>query len=536
MKRWNGWGDESHTYEVPAKAKAALQEWIGPPLARKDASLAEVLETVPKSRLPSASFLSFDEEDRLRHARGQSFADWVALRSGRIGAFPDAVAYPESADDVRSLLEWAKRTGTKVIPYGGGTSVAGHINPELQGHPCVTVDMSRMSRLQKLDDTSRLATFGAGVSGPDVEAQLRAHGLTLGHFPQSFEQSTLGGWVATRSSGQQSALYGRIEKLFAGGRVETLEGTLSLPVFPASAAGPDVREMVLGSEGRLGIITEATVRVSRLPEREEFVGVFFPGWDEGLAASRTIAQAKLPLSMLRLSAPEEARTMLTLAGHERLLGALEAWIKFRGAGEGKALLLIGSTGSSNTVTFALEEALAITKKHNGISAGRTFGAQWTKNRFRAPYLRNSLWDMGYAVDTLETAAPWAAVPNALRTVESALRKGLDRFNERAHVYTHLSHLYGDGSSVYTTYLFRLAATPEETLERWKHLKAKASEAIVSSKGTITHQHGVGVDHAPYLEAEKGKLGLAAIDAVLKRFDPRGLMNPGKLLPLTGGTP
>lgn len=529
MRRWNGWGDESHTYEVPAKAKAALQEWVGPPVPRKDASLAEVLKSVPPSRVAAAPFLSFDEEDRLRHARGQSLADWVALRSGRIGVFPDAVAYPESADDVRSLLEWAQRTGTRLIPYGGGTSVAGHINPEAGSTPTVTVDMGRMSRLLKLDEVSRLATFGAGVSGPDLEAQLRAHGLILGHFPQSFEQSTLGGWIATRSSGQQSALYGRIERLFAGGRVETPKGTLKLPVFPASAAGPDMRELVLGSEGRLGIITEATVRVSPAPAREEFVGVFFPGWEQGLAASRAIAQAKLPLSMLRLSAPEEARTMLTLAGHERLLGALEAWIKFRGAGEGKALLLIGATGTEASVSYALDEALSLAKKNGGISAGRTFGAQWTKNRFRAPYLRNSLWDLGYAVDTLETAAPWAAVPHLLRGVEAALRGGLDRWNEKTHVYTHLSHLYSDGSSVYTTYLFRLAPTPEETLERWRHLKARASEAVVAAKGTITHQHGVGVDHAPYLAAEKGELGIAAIKGLIAGFDPAGLMNPGKLL-------
>lgn len=530
MNRWNGWGDESHHYEVPAKSRAALAEWVGAPMGGKSASLSEVLATVPKSRVDSASFLSFDAEDRVRHARGQSFGDWVALRSGKLGTFPDAVAYPQSSEDVRSLLEWARRTDTRLIPYGGGTSVAGHINPEATGGPTVTMDMRRMSGLRKLDAVSRLATFGAGVSGPDLEARLRAHGLTLGHFPQSFEQSTLGGWIATRSSGQQSLHYGRIERLFAGGHVETPQGPLELPLFPASAAGPDLREFVLGSEGRLGVITEATVRVSPLPEREEFVGVFFPGWEEGLAASRAIAQAKLPLSMLRLSAPEEARTMLMLAGHERLLGALEAWMKFRGAGEGKALLLVGSTGTAATVGFGLEQALAIAKKHAGISAGRTFGAQWTKNRFRAPYLRNSLWDLGYAVDTLETAAPWAAVPKLLRDVEAALRGGLEKWNEKTHVYTHLSHLYSDGSSIYTTYLFRLAPTPEETLERWRHLKRTASEAIVAGHGTISHQHGVGVDHAPWLAAEKGALGMKTLEGMLKGFDPAGVMNPGKLLP------
>ena len=529
MKRWNGWGDESHSYEVPTRSRAALSDWVGPATPTKSASLAEVLARVPESRVTAAPFLSFDPEDRLRHARGQSFGDWVALRSGQLGVFPDAVAYPETSDDVRSLLDWAERTKTRLIPYGGGTSVAGHINPEAIVGPTVTMDLRRMSNLIKLDEVSRLATFGAGVSGPDLEARLRASGLTLGHFPQSFEQSTLGGWIATRSSGQQSAHYGRIERLFAGGKVETPVGTLELPVFPASAAGPDLKELVLGSEGRIGVITEATVRVSKLPEREEFVGVFFPGWEEGLAASRTIAQAKLPLSMLRLSAPEEARTMLMLAGHERLLGALEAWMKFRGAGEGKALLLIGSTGSAASVTFALEEALALTRKHAGISAGRTFGAQWTKNRFRAPYLRNSLWEMGYAVDTLETAAPWAAVPKLLKDVEAALRTGLEKWNEKTHVYTHLSHLYGDGSSIYTTYLFRLAPTPEETLERWLRLKTRASQAIVAGHGTISHQHGVGVDHAPYLAAEKGALGMSTLSGVIRGFDPSGLMNPGKLL-------
>lgn len=529
MRRWNGWGDDTQDFAVPERARTALTEWVGPGTAQHEVTLAEAIARVPKSRLAQVGFLSFDAEDRLRHARGQSLPDWVALRSGDLGAYPDAVAYPDRVDDVRSLLEWSRRQRVRLIPFGGGTSVAGHINPEPDGVPSVTVDMSRMSRLIRLDDVSRLATFGAGVAGPDLEAQLRAHRLTLGHFPQSFEYSTLGGWVATRSSGQQSLRYGRMERLFAGGRLETPAGTLELPVFPASAAGPDLKDLVLGSEGRMGIITEATVRVSPLPEKEEFVGVFFPGWDQGLAASRAIAQARLPLSLLRLSAPEEARTMLLLAGHERLLRALEAWISFRGAGEGKALLLVGASGRESEVRVALNEAVSLAKKQAGISAGRTFGAQWTKNRFRAPYLRNTLWQEGYAVDTLETAAPWSAVPRILTNVEAALRGALEASGERVHVYTHLSHLYGDGSSIYTTYLFRLGATPEETLARWKRLKTLASEALVAGGGTISHQHGVGVDHAPWLVAEKGALGMAALGDVLKRFDPDGLMNPGKLL-------
>ena len=279
--------------------------------------------------------MTLDPWERLLHARGQSLPDWIALRSGRIGAVPDAVAFPETGDDVAALLAWARERDARLIPYGGGTSVAGHVNPLRSEAPVVTVDLSRLSRLVAFDETSRLATFGAGVKGPDLEAELRARGFTLGHFPQSFELSTLGGWVATRSSGQQSLGYGRIERLFAGGRVETPSGRLDLPPFPASAAGPDLRELVLGSEGRLGVLTEGTVRVSPIPAREEVHGVFLPDFPSAIAAVRDIAAMRLPLSMLRLSTPEETRTTLLLAGHERLIRALEAYLSLAGRARGE---------------------------------------------------------------------------------------------------------------------------------------------------------------------------------------------------------
>ncbi len=531
MRRWNGWGDDTYEFAVPPRAERAMGEWIGPSSPPVDAGLETVLAGVPPSRLSPEPFLSLDAGDRLRHARGQSLPDWVALRSGRLGAFPDAVATPESGEAVRHLIDWARPRGVRLIPYGGGTSVAGHVNvnPEGGGGPVVTVDMGRMSGLLALDETSRLATFGAGVAGPDLEAGLRAHGYTLGHYPQSFELSTLGGWIATRSAGQQSLGYGRIERLFAGGTVESPAGTMKLPSLPASAAGPDLRELVLGSEGRIGFVTEATVRISALPEREEFVGVFFPSWDAALASARQIAQARIPLSMLRVSGAEETRTMLLLAGHERLLRALETYVALRGAGAGKALMVFGATGAADHVRYARRAALAVAARHGGVSAGGRFGAQWMKNRFRAPYLRNSLWESGYAVDTLETALPWARVPEALAGIEKALLGALAPSGEKVHVFTHLSHVYTDGSSLYTTYIFRLAPDPDETLERWRLLKGAASRAVVAAGGTISHQHGVGVDHAPYLEAEKGPLGLRAIGDTLRTFDPDGLMNPGKLL-------
>jgi alkyldihydroxyacetonephosphate synthase len=533
MRRWNGWGDDSITYPLHPSAVRFLVQRVGNGSPPRDASFADVVAQVPPSRLPAHPLVSAASADRARHAAGQSLPDWVALRSGRIGVFPDGVAYPSSAADVRGLIGYAQAVGACLIPYGGGTSVVGHVNVGQFGKlpyslPTLTVDLSRLNRLHRLDATSGLATFGAGVAGPDLEAQLRAAGFTLGHYPQSFEYSTLGGWIATRSSGQQSLGYGRIEQLFAGGHIETPAGALDLPSFPASAAGPDLRELVLGSEGRLGIITEATVRVTPLPKQEEFRAVFFPSWDAGRAAAREIVQARLPLSLLRLSTAAETEITLALAGHENLIGLLESLLKVRGVGNGKCMLILGFTGREGMVRAARHEALGITADHGGAHVGETFGRQWHASRFRTPYLRNTLWELGYAIDTLETATDWANVPVMVDAIESALTNALAEIGERVHVFTHLSHVYPYGSSIYTTYLFRLAADPDKTLARWQAMKAAASQAIVTRGGTISHQHGVGVDHAAYLEAEKGALGLTAIRELCAVFDPDKIMNPGKL--------
>lgn len=534
MRRWNGWGDDTFVYELPASAARFAREVLGPGRPPQDAPLEAVCAQVPPSRLPPHPLINTDAETRVRHARGQSFPDWVAMRSGRFGAFPDGVAFPQSREEVRALLDFATAHDIALIPYGGGSSVVGHVNPEAGERATLTVDMSRMNRLLHFDRESQLATFGAGVSGPDLEAQLRAHGYTLGHYPQSFEYSTLGGWIVTRSSGQQSLRYGRIEKLFAGGHLETPAGPLDLPAtFPASAAGPDLRELVLGSEGRLGILTEATVRVSQLPEKENFHAVFFPNFEAGRAAVREIVQAGIPLSMLRLSTAMETETTLAMAGHEVLLGALKKYLALRGAGDERCMLIAGITGSETLCEAASKATFEITGKHGGVYATQTFGKTWHKNRFRSPYLRNTLWEAGYGIDTLETATSWSHVPTIVKAIEDALRPTLLCKDEFVHVFTHLSHVYPYGSSIYVQFLFRLAATPEETLENWRLLKTAASQAIVAHGGTISHQHGVGVDHAPYLPAEKGALGMEAIRAALRVFDPQGVMNPGKLLARPG---
>jgi alkyldihydroxyacetonephosphate synthase len=528
MRRWNGWGDDSIIYPVPASAVKKLETWAGPSSPKPEAKQEDVLKSIPASRLPKHPLVHTDALTRLTHAVGQSFADWVAMRSGNIPTFPDGVAFPENENHVADLITYARETGVKLIPYGGGTSVVGHLTA-CADQPTLTINMGRMNQLLSVDKTSMLATFGAGVAGPDLEAHLRAHGLTLGHYPQSFEYSTLGGWIVTRSSGQQSLRYGRIEKLFAGGRVVSPAGVLDLPTFPASAAGPDLRESVLGSEGRFGFVTQATVRVSPLPQMEAFHAVFFPDFEHGQEAVRQILQNNLPMAMLRLSTARETATTLALAGHETAIGALESLLSLRKLKDEKTMLLLGFVGNSDLMRTTRHAALGICERNGGVHVGRVFGEQWHKNRFKTPYMRNTLWEMGYAIDTLETATTWAKVPETLAAIETAIREGLTDEGERVHVFTHLSHTYASGCSIYVMYLFRMADIHEATLARWKKLKNAASQAIVANGATISHQHGVGLDHAPYLTAEKGELGMTALRGLAKTFDPDGVMNPGKLL-------
>jgi len=529
MRRWNGWGDSTVEYPLPAKGPKLLLEMAGAGNPQPDTKLETIVGSVPNSRLASHPLISHDPLQRLYHARGQSLPDWVAMRSGRINTFPDGVAHPMNNDEVVELIQYAERVGAQIIPYGGGTSVVGHINPMSGDLPVLTINLRRLNRLERFDDKSQLATFGAGVSGPELEAQLRARGYTLGHFPQSFELSTLGGWIATRSSGQQSLGYGRIEELFAGGTVISPAGILEMLPHPASAAGPDLRQLFLGSEGRMGIITKAIVRPSPLPEREEFHAVFFPEFEQGQTAVRQMVQTRLPLSMLRLSTAVETGTTLALAVHEKLIGMLEQGLSLRRIGSEKSMLLIGFTGSEEIVKSSRKKALSIARQHKGVAVGQQFGKQWHKSRFRTPYLRNTMWELGYALDTVETAVVWEDVDSTIAAIETAIRTALDDIGTRVHIFTHLSHLYPEGASIYTTCLFSLAQDPDETLERWRILKAAASQAIVKLKGTISHQHGVGTDHAQYLEMEKGELGMAVLADVVHRFDPCGIMNPGKLL-------
>ncbi|MCV6624342.1 MAG: FAD-binding oxidoreductase [Cellvibrionaceae bacterium] len=531
QRRWNGWGKLNGEYEhsPSPQAVAMANERLGTAVGLPLAELESVLAKVPASKLAEHPLLGLSPEIRVRHSRGQSLPDLFALRSGELGAIPDAVALPNDEAEVEALLQLAEERNAMIIPYGGGTSVVGHINPAKTERPVITLSLANFNKLYELDRDSQIATLGAGLAGPELEALLKAEGYTLGHFPQSWELSTVGGWVASRSSGQQSLRYGRIEKMFAGGTMVTPKGSLDIPTFPGTSAGTDLREVVLGSEGRMGIITKVKMRVTPLPEEENFYGVFFPSWQQGKSLSKALAQQMLPLSMMRLSNAEETSSHLKLGGDPKAIAYLEKYLSFRGVAEGKVMFTFGTTGDSKSCRFALKQVKRLSRKFGGVYIGKLIGKAWEHSRFRSPYLRDGFMDLGYAIDTMETAVDWSKTDTTMAAIEEGIRKAAEGFGEKVHVFTHLSHFYPQGSSVYTTYMYRAGSDYQEAYDRWLALKQAGAEAIVSVGGTISHQHGVGEDHKAYLPAEKGELGIATIQSLCKHFDPNNIMNPGKLV-------
>jgi alkyldihydroxyacetonephosphate synthase len=471
-----------------------------------------------------------DSRDRLFHARGQGLIDIIRVRSGTVPALPDAVARPSTTDEVIGILNACKGSGISIIPWGGGTSVTGGVNTPTGDQPVISLDLERMSGLTDFDPISGLAVFGPGTTGPQVENALTEHGFTLGHYPQSWELATVGGWAATRSSGQESLGYGRIEDMVAGMEIVAPAARWRLPALPSSAAGPDLRHLVMGSEGRLGIITEATLRARPRPEHMAVQAYLVPDLDRGMEVIRELTWSGLPLSMLRLSDPPETQVAMAIGlGASRFASLAQSYLRFRGIREEACLILVGAAGSKLEVADALEGARGIVAGHKAVSLGRSPGRHWQRDRFRHPYLREALMDLGWATDTLETAVPWSRAASCRLEVRRALETALEDLGEKTAVLCHVSHPYIDGTSLYFTFFFRNATDPEDTIERWARLKRAASEALVRSGATITHHHGVGIWHAPWLENEAGAPGLKILNDAARQMDPEGTLNPHVLL-------
>ncbi|HVO22632.1 MAG TPA: FAD-binding oxidoreductase [Candidatus Margulisiibacteriota bacterium] len=530
-RRLGAWGFEGEEYLPSPQMLAWLQERIG---------LSSPYPTLDRTRLaaPTPRLLpelpgehSCDPLDRLTHARGQGLTDLLRLRSGTVPALPDTVARPQNDADVESILRSCARAGVRVVPWGGGTSVTGGVNIIPTAAPAVSLDLAALSGLQSFDETSHLAVFGAGTSGPAIEAALGARGCTLGHFPQSWELSTLGGWVVTRASGQESLGYGDIHNIVAGLELVAPNGRLVLPAFPSSAAGPDLRELVLGSEGRLGVVTRVTVRIRPRPPQVRAAATLLPSWQDGLDGVRALVQQAVPLTLIRLSDEPETETAMAigLSRHPWAAGLVRGGLRLRGIRGSGCLMLCAAAGHERQVRETWERAATILHAHGGVGLGSAPGRRWLAERFRHPYLRDALLDRGIATDTLETAAPWSRVAQLTDDVRRALSGALAAENEATAVLCHVSHPYRDGTSLYFTFFFRCPTDVEHAVARWATLKRAATAAIVAGGGTLSHHHGVGSWHAPWFKDEVGEAGVRVLKAAAHALDPAGILNPHVLL-------
>ena len=526
MRFW-GWGVDEHAGEgIPPHAEEMLRHELDlppgggpPPVSLEDVHLRDPAD------LPELPVdVRDDREARVLHAAGKSYPDLVRMRAGEAQDAPDAIALPGSHEEVRAVLDACGRSGLAVVPFGGGTSVVGGVEPlraDFAG--VVALDVSRLGRLVSVDERSLTAVLEAGVLLPEAERLLGERGLTLGHFPQSYEFATVGGCVATRSAGQASTGYGRIDELVLGTRMAAPVGDVELRPMPASAAGPDLRELVVGSEGMLGVITSAALRVRRAPAERRYEGWMFASFGEGAEAFRELEQAEAAPDVARLSDEEETRLSMALAGTGGVKGAVAgAYLRTRGVAGG-CIAICGWEGEREDVARRRFRTTALLRRHGAVPLGRSPGEAWAKGRYHGPYLRDHLLDRGVFVETLETAAQWSSLFGLYRAVGAALRGAL----EQPLVMCHISHVYPSGASLYFTFLARAEAEP---LAQWRRAKSAATDAIVASGGTITHHHAVGRDHAPWLRAEVGETGVAALRAVKSELDPAGIMNPGKLLP------
>jgi len=525
--RWNGWGDPAKAKDLPFAVRTLLPLLLG--RIRRPAPGAEIADVrLPATMLPDDAVAAFarvvgtvhvdlSDEARIRHAGGRSTPDLLRRRAIAQEA-PDAVIRPGSHDEVSAVLALAGELGVAVIPYGGGTSVVGALDPERGAHRAViSLDLRRLSGLVDFDEESAEAVLAAGTTGPEAERLLGAHGYELGHYPQSFRYATIGGFAAARSSGQNSAGHGRFDAMVTGIRVATPTGDVRLGRAPGSAAGPDLTRVFLGSEGIFGVITEVSVRVHPTPARRVLESWSFPDFAAGAEGLRRVAQHGGGPTVIRLS--DEAETAVSLAQVGRIGKALA---------KGASVVAVYEGEDVDARRSRTGELLAAA---GGTSSGEGAAEDWLEGRFDGPYLRDALLDAGVFCETLETAATWSGLHRLRAAVEGALKDGFADAGARSYVMCHVSHIYPTGASLYFTVL---AGVRSDMLSTWAPIKARAGDAIIAAGGTISHHHAVGRDHAPWLAQEIGETGIRILAAIKRELDPQGIMNPGAVIPIERG--
>jgi alkyldihydroxyacetonephosphate synthase len=547
--KWWGWGEQdvSFTHDDKPELAPFIERAIGLDVRRPATRpiAFEELEISPaalpaglRARLRDAvgsEHVSTGDGDRVVHGRGKSLTDLIRQRRGDLGRLPDVVVRPSREDEVAAVVRAALEEDAVVIPFGGGSSISGSLEPEPgETRPVISIDMVRMNRVLSVDATSQLARVQAGVFGPDLERQLGGQGWTCGHFPDSFTHSTLGGWIATRSSGMQSDRYGDVAELTRGLRVVTPSGILVVRAVPSTSTGPSVREMVLGSEGRLGVITEATIHVRRVPPERKLLGYLFPTWTAGLAAMRDIAASEACPSVTRVSdAPETAFSFATRTAPTPLdrvkSKALQAFLRRRGWDlEAMCLSFIGYEGSARHVAAERKLTERIIKRHRGICIGRGPGELYDQKKFDTPYIRDFLLDRGAPADVSETSAPWSELQTVYGNVMAAGHGAFHRLGVPGYLMCHLSHSYHSGACLYFTFALN-PPDDRDALEDYGVVKRAIQQAFVDSGATLSHHHAVGTEHAHWLEEDISTPGVAMLRALFEGTDPSANLNPGKIV-------
>ncbi len=546
--RWWGWGDLDKTYPVEERPTYIpfLEDKLGikvdvvrgpdPQLEsvrmrepRLSAEAIGALEAVVGAGNVDSSRLA-----RVHHALGKSYRDIVHARTEEVPNAPDAVVYPETEDQVAGVLKVAEEKGIAVTPYCGGSSVVGGIEPFDDGFSAsISVDLRHMDKVLHVSPESRTARFEAGIWGPQLEEEMARRGLYLGHAPESFLFSGLGGWIASRSAGRQSTGYGKIEEMVESVRMVTPRGTIETRDVPASATGPDMVRVISGSEGTLGIITQATMKVRPLPEAYDYRGLLFKEFEGGVQAVREMLQRGHVPETIRISDAEESSFAMRVrkpSSNPKKEAALQTAIKaldFLGYSfERGAFSILGCEGKKVEVAGRMRQIQTICRKNGAVPLGKSAGMEWYNGRYDHPYLRDIMYGWGVMTDTLETSTTWDNIMNLYRTTKDAIRQALADYDSRSLVTCHLSHSYVTGSSLYFIFLGKIAEGRE--IEQWEHLKKMAGDNILANGGTITHHHGVGYEHAPWFVQEYGEQGMEALRGLKKTLDPAGIMNPGKL--------
>src|SRR6478752_1634314 len=525
--KWNAWGDPAAAKPLSDGIRALLKQALGVDAAPgaerrpeevllRPSALSEA-DRAALSQLVGAAYCVSDDVGRLLRAGGKSTLDLLRRQDDGVQDAPDAVLLPGDEDDVAAILRYCAEHSIAVVPFGGGTSVVGGLDP-IRGDfkAVISLDLRRLNQLHGLDEVSGDAELGAGLTGPDAEGLLGDRGFSLGHFPQSFEFATIGGFAATRSSGQDSAGYGRFNDMVRGLRAVTPAGVLDLGRAPESAAGPDLRQLLIGSEGVFGVITRVRVKVHPAPAATRYEAWSFPDFATGADALRAVAQTGTGPTVLRLS--DEADFCMDPATTENI---------GENSVTGGCLAITVFEGSEEHVESRHAETRALLKAKGGTSLGEAPAHAWEHGRFNAPYLRDSLLSAGALCETLETATNWSNIHALKAAVTEALTTALAETGTPALVLCHISHVYPTGASLYFTVVAGQRGNP---IEQWRKAKAAASDAMVRTGATITHHHAVGADHRPWMRDEIGDLGVAVLRAIKATLDPAGILNPGKLIP------